>query len=109
MQPKIQRLISKLSTASDLNQKETSDKRFQSISLSAQIYPTKVQNRLQWTDTPKTDQVVADEPAPDRKVRAGSGRKTPEIAGTWKQYFCRKFSGFFPVNSDQFPAFSDRH
>ncbi len=29
---------------------------------------------------------------PGRKLRAGSGRKAPEIAGTWKQYFHRNFS-----------------
>jgi hypothetical protein len=63
MQPKIQRLISKLSTASDLNQQEISEKHFQSIPLSAQIYPTEEQTRPQWTDTPTTNQIVADETA----------------------------------------------
>jgi hypothetical protein len=39
---------------------------------------------------------------PGRKLRAGSGRKAQEIAGTWKQYFHRKFFGFFPMISDRF-------
>jgi hypothetical protein len=39
---------------------------------------------------------------PGRKIRAGSGRKAPEIAGTWKQYSCRKFFGFFPMISGWF-------
>ena len=39
----------------------------------------------------------------------GSWRKAPEIAGTWKQYSHRKFLGFFPVNSDQFPVLSGRN
>jgi E3 ubiquitin-protein ligase UBR4 len=54
MQPKIQRLISKLSTASDLNQPETSEKQFQPIPLSAQIYPTAEQTRPRWTEPPAT-------------------------------------------------------
>jgi hypothetical protein len=39
---------------------------------------------------------------PGRKLRAGSGRKAPEIAGTWKQYSHREFFGFFPMISDRF-------
>jgi hypothetical protein len=39
---------------------------------------------------------------PGRKILASSGRKAPEIAGTWKQYSCRIFFGFFPVISDRF-------
>jgi hypothetical protein len=39
---------------------------------------------------------------PGRKLRAGSGRKAPEIAGTWKQYSHRKIFGFFPMISDRF-------
>jgi hypothetical protein len=35
-----------------------------------------------------------------QEVRAGSGGKTPEIAGRSKQYSERKFSGFFPMISD---------
>jgi hypothetical protein len=42
-----------------------------------------------------------------RKV-TGSCRKTPEIVGTWKQYFHRKMTGFFPVNSSQLPVLSGR-
>jgi hypothetical protein len=38
-----------------------------------------------------------------------SCRKTPEIAGTWKQYSGRKLSGFFPVNSCQLPVLFDRN
>ena len=32
---------------------------------------------------------------PNREVRVGSHRKTPEINGTWKQYSGRKFFGPF--------------
>jgi hypothetical protein len=32
-----------------------------------------------------------------------------EIAGTWKQYSDRKLSGFFPVDSCQFPVLSGRN
>jgi hypothetical protein len=32
-----------------------------------------------------------------------------EIAGTWKQYSDRKLSGFFPVDSCQFPVHSGRN
>ena len=39
---------------------------------------------------------------PGRKIRNGSGRKAPEITGTWKQYSHRKFFGFFPMISDRF-------
>ncbi len=39
----------------------------------------------------------------------GSFRKTPEIAGTWRQYSDRKLSGFFPVDSCQFPVLSGRN
>jgi hypothetical protein len=39
---------------------------------------------------------------PGRKLRAGSGRKAPEIAGTWKQYSHGKIFGFFPMISDRF-------
>jgi hypothetical protein len=39
----------------------------------------------------------------------GSSRKTPEIAGTWKQYSDRKLSGFFPLDSCQLPVLSDRN
>jgi hypothetical protein len=39
---------------------------------------------------------------PGQEVRTGSGRKTPEIAGTWKQYSGRKFFGLFPIISVQF-------
>jgi hypothetical protein len=39
---------------------------------------------------------------PGQEVRTGSGRKTPEIAGTWKQYSGRKFFGLFPIISGQF-------
>ncbi|CAF4256832.1 unnamed protein product, partial [Rotaria sp. Silwood2] len=55
MQPKIQRLISKLSTASDLNQPDTNDKQFHSIPLSAAIYTTEQQNRPRWTNIPSTE------------------------------------------------------
>jgi hypothetical protein len=41
---------------------------------------------------------------PSQKIWAGSGRKTLEIAGTWKQYSHRKFFGFFPMISDRFPV-----
>ena len=59
MQPKIQRLISKLSTASDLNtqQQQPIDRQFQSLPLSAQIYPTEEQARPRWTDTPPINPV----------------------------------------------------
>ncbi len=36
----------------------------------------------------------------------GSCRKTPKIAGIWKQYFSRKLFGFFRVNSCQRPVLS---
>ena len=39
---------------------------------------------------------------PGRKIRAGSGRKAPEVTGTWKQYSNRKIFGFFPMISDRF-------
>jgi hypothetical protein len=39
----------------------------------------------------------------------GSCRKTPKIAGTWKQYSDRKSSGFFPLDSSQLPVLSDRN
>ena len=39
----------------------------------------------------------------------GSCRKTPEIDGTWKQYFGRKLSRFFPMDSCQLPVLSDRN
>jgi hypothetical protein len=39
----------------------------------------------------------------------GSCRKTPEIAGTWKQYSDRKLSGFFPVGFCQIPVLSGRN
>ena len=39
---------------------------------------------------------------PGRTLRAGSGKKALEIAGTWKQYSHRKFVGFFPIISNQF-------
>ncbi len=39
----------------------------------------------------------------------GSCRKTPEIAGTWKQYSDRKLSEFFPVDSCQIPVLSGRN
>jgi hypothetical protein len=42
-------------------------------------------------------------------LQAGSGRKTPEIAGTWKQYSGRKLSGFFQVDSCQFHVLFDRN
>jgi hypothetical protein len=45
---------------------------------------------------------------PGQEVRAGSCRKTPEIAGTWKQYSGRKFSGFFPMISGRFLTESTR-
>ncbi|CAF3628387.1 unnamed protein product [Adineta steineri] len=51
MQPKIQRLISKLSTASDLNQQDLSEHKFHSMPLSAQIYPTDEQTRPRWRET----------------------------------------------------------
>ncbi|CAM4878013.1 unnamed protein product [Rotaria socialis] len=50
MQPNIQRLISKLSMASDLNQQDTSEKQFHALPLSAQIYPTNEQHHLRWVD-----------------------------------------------------------
>ncbi|CAF1250057.1 unnamed protein product, partial [Adineta ricciae] len=53
MQPKIQRLISKLSTASDLNQQEAvAEKHFHALPLSAQIFPTDEHTRPRWTDAP---------------------------------------------------------
>ena len=55
MQPKIQDLISELSIASDFNQRDTSDKQFQSIPLSAQIYSTEDQNQPNW---PKTSTLI---------------------------------------------------
>jgi hypothetical protein len=39
---------------------------------------------------------------PGRKIRAGSGRKAPKIAGTWKQYSHGKIFGFFQMISDRF-------
>jgi hypothetical protein len=39
----------------------------------------------------------------------GSCRKTPEIAGTSKQYSDRKSSGFFPVYFCQLPVLSGRN
>jgi hypothetical protein len=36
-------------------------------------------------------------------------RKTPEIAGTWKQYSDWKLFGFFPMDSCQLPVLSDRN
>ncbi len=39
---------------------------------------------------------------PGQKLRAVSGRKASEIAGTWKQYSHRKIFGFFPMISDRF-------
>ncbi len=39
----------------------------------------------------------------------GSCKKTPEVAGTWKQYSGRKLSGFFPVDSCQLPVLSGRN
>jgi hypothetical protein len=41
-------------------------------------------------------------PVPSQKIRAGFGRKTSEISGTWKQYSHRKFFGFFPMICDRF-------
>jgi hypothetical protein len=38
-----------------------------------------------------------------------SCRKTPQIAGIWKQYFSRKLSGFFRVNSCQLPVLFTRN
>jgi hypothetical protein len=38
-----------------------------------------------------------------------SCRKTPEIAGTWKQYSDRILSGFFPLDCCQIPVPSDRN
>jgi hypothetical protein len=39
----------------------------------------------------------------------GSCRKTPEIAGTWKQYSDRKMCGFFPMDACQIPVLSGRN
>jgi hypothetical protein len=39
----------------------------------------------------------------------GSCRKTPEIAGIWKQYSDRKLFGFSPVDSCQIPVLSGRN
>jgi hypothetical protein len=39
----------------------------------------------------------------------GSCRKTPEIAGTWKQYSDPELSGFFPVDSCQLPMLSGKN
>ncbi|CAF3538830.1 unnamed protein product [Rotaria sp. Silwood1] len=64
MQPKIQRLISKLSTASDLNQPDTNDKQFHAIPLSAQIYTTEQQNQPRWTNVPTTEQPPPPPPPP---------------------------------------------
>ncbi len=36
---------------------------------------------------------------PGEEVRFDSGRKTTDIAGTWKQYSDRKFYGLFPMIS----------
>ncbi|CAF3306661.1 unnamed protein product [Rotaria sp. Silwood2] len=55
MQPKIQRFISKLSTANDLNQQYTTDKQFHSLTLSPQIYTSEQQMRPRWTNTPSTE------------------------------------------------------
>ncbi len=47
---------------------------------------------------------------PRSNIRAtGSCRKTPQIAGIWKQYFSRKLSGFFPVNSCELPVLFASH
>jgi hypothetical protein len=43
---------------------------------------------------------------PGRSVQAGSGRKVPEIDGTWKQYFWSEELRIFPVSSDQILVFS---
>ena len=43
---------------------------------------------------------------PGQRILNSSGRNTPEVAGTWKQYSGRKISGFFPVHSDHFPVLS---
>ena len=39
---------------------------------------------------------------PGQRIRDGSGRNTPEVIGTWKQYSGRKMSGFSPVHLDHF-------
>jgi hypothetical protein len=39
-------------------------------------------------------------------LATGSCRKTPEIAGTWKQYSDRKLSRFFPVDIYPLPVLS---
>ena len=44
-----------------------------------------------------------------QRIRDGSGRNTPEVTGTLKQYSGRKISGFFPVHSDHFPVLSARN
>ncbi|CAF1322792.1 unnamed protein product, partial [Rotaria sordida] len=87
MQPKIQRLISKLSTASDLNQQDTTDKQFHSLPLSAQIYTTEQQIRPRWINTPSTEPttittitnpIVADENAMLQYALALSMSENPD-------------------------------
>ncbi|CAF5097315.1 unnamed protein product, partial [Rotaria magnacalcarata] len=99
MQPNIQRLISKLSTASDSNQQDTSEKQFHALPLSAQIYPTNEQHRLRWidpsatttnattitvtnTNTTTTNPVATDETAMLQYALALSMSENPDQAST---------------------------
>jgi hypothetical protein len=45
---------------------------------------------------------------PDQGVRVGSGRKSPEFNGTWKQYSRLENFGNFPITSGELPALSYR-
>jgi hypothetical protein len=45
---------------------------------------------------------------PGRGVRAGSGRKSPEFNGTWKQYSRLENLGNFPITFGELPALSYR-
>jgi len=47
-------------------------------------------------------QIIDKENFTGQKLRAGSDRKAPKIAETWKQCFHRKIFGFFSMISDRF-------
>ena len=55
-----------------------------------------------WQSNIYSDHFITMNFFPGRKIRAGSGRKAPEVTGTWKQYSNRKIFGFFPMISDRF-------
>ena len=54
----------------------------------------------------RTQVIHARSDSPGQRVRDNSGRNTPEVTGSWKQYSGRKISGFFWVHSDHFPVLS---